>query len=181
MELTDGRVTVRTPTSDDVPMIVQAVRTSVDTLLPWMPWASERYSESDAMDWIERRLDETAFPLVILDEQRRIVGATGYNKVDSLSHLANLGYWLRSDAAGHGYATAGAALTIAYAIEHAGLHRIEILMAVENEASRRVAERLGATYEGVMRQRLWCADERHHDAHSFAFIAGDQLPKPQAG
>lgn len=175
MELTDGRVTLRTPTRDDAATVAEAVRSSVDTLWPWMPWASDRYAESDAVQWIGNLLDETAVPLLILDEERKMVGATGYNKVDGLNKRANLGYWLRSDAGGRGYATAAASLTIAYALGDAGLHRVEIQMSVENEPSKRVAERVGATYEGVMRQRLWCSDERHHDAHGFAVIAGDLL------
>lgn len=173
MELTDGRVTLRTPTAADAATVAESVRISVDTLRPWMPWASIDYDESDAMDWIERRLDDTEVPLLILDEARRIVGASGLNKFDRLNGRANLGYWLRSDAGGHGYATAAAALTVGYGLGEAGLHRIEILMSVENTESQRVAERLGASYEGVLRQRLWCTDERHHDTHSYAVIAGD--------
>jgi len=178
MNLTDGRVTVRTPTADDAPAVADAVRSSVDTLLPWMPWASDRYSEDDALEWINLLIDETAKPMLILDESNTMVGATGVNRLDSLNHRANLGYWLTSDASGRGYATAAARLAIRFALEELGLHRLDIMMSVENEPSRRVAERLGATHEGVLRHRLWCADERHHDAHVFSVIVGDRLTAP---
>ena len=44
-----------------------------------------------------------------------------------------------------------ARLVARYGHHEVGLHRLEIVMSVRNEASRRVAERLGAHYEGVQR------------------------------
>ena len=42
-----------------------------------------------------------------------------------------------------------------------GLHRIEIIAAVENIPSDRVAEKAGATREGVLRERLLLHGRRH--------------------
>ena len=41
------------------------------------------------------------------------------------------------------------------------LHRIEILVAVDNLGSQKVAERAGAVREGILRQRLNSPDRRH--------------------
>ena len=47
--------------------------------------------------------------------------------------------------------------------------RIEVLVAVGNVASRRVAEKSGAVYEGTLRSRLLVHGTRH-DAAMYAFI-----------
>jgi len=171
MRLTDGIVVVRTPTDDDAPAIVDAISSSHRELSQWLPFAQAGYSINEALSWIRGETDP-GHPGVIVDPEGRIVGTAGLNLVNEINQMANLGYWLRTDATGHGWAGRATALVARYGIETVGLHRIEIIMSVENEPSRRVAERAGATYEGVLRGRL-LLDGRHHDAHSFSVVPGD--------
>ncbi len=171
MELTDGDLTLRTPVESDAPGITSAVQASLEALRPWMPWANERYDERAALDWITGKIERAAVPLLMIDGDGRIIGSAGLNGFDNLNARANLGYWLRTDANGFGYATRATKLIAAYGIEQLGLHRVEILMSVENEPSRRVAERAGALYEGVLRGRL-LLEGRHHDTHSYVILAG---------
>lgn len=171
MELTDGHVTLRRPVADDAEAIVAGVRHAQPELAPWMPWAVGDYDPADALRWINLELDP--HPFVIINKAATIVGSVGLNGIDESNMLANLGYWLRTDAVGNGYATAATKLLATYGIDQIGLHRIEIIMSTENEPSRRVAERAGATYEGVLRNRLRLHG-RSHDAHSFSITPDDR-------
>ena len=175
MELTDGYVTVRTPVEADAREVADAVQTALDTLAPWMPWATEDYGPEHALQWIRSELEPGAVPFVILDDEGGIAGSTGLNLIDRQNLRANLGYWLLPDRTGRGYATAATRLVAAWGLDHLGLERIEIVMSVENEPSRLVAERAGARYEGVQRARLRYGD-RQHDAHVFAFLADGHRP-----
>lgn len=83
--------------------------------------------------------------------------------------MCNLGYWVRSDCCRQGVATQAAQLLWQFGIETVGLNRLEIVVAVGNVASRRVAEKVGAVYEGVQRSRLMVGDVIH-DAHMFACL-----------
>ncbi len=172
VELTDGRITVRSPTDDDAAEVAAAVQASLPSLRPWMPWATDDYDRDAALDWIRNVLEPAAVPLVIESESGAIVGSTGLNSIDEDNRRANLGYWLRPEATGNGYASAATGLAAAYGIRELGFQRIEIMMSVENEPSRRVAERSGAIYEGIQQRRLRYHD-RQHDAHSFVFLADD--------
>ncbi len=167
MELTDGTVTLRPPLEADAPGIVAGVRASQAELYPWLPWATEDYDLGDALPWINLQLDP--HPFVIIDPAGDIVGSAGLNAIDEANGRANLGYWLRTDRAGHGYATRATVLLANYGMATVGLHRVEIVMSVENEASRAVARRSGAAYEGVLRNRL-LLHGRLHDAHSYSLI-----------
>jgi RimJ/RimL family protein N-acetyltransferase len=91
------------------------------------------------------------------------------NQIDALNQRANLGYWVRSSAAGRGVATAATRLTRDWGFANTDLVRIEVLVAVANMASRRVAEKSGAVYEGTLRSRLLVHGTRH-DAAMYAFI-----------
>ena len=68
--------------------------------------------------------------------------------------MGNLGYWVRTSAAGRGAATRATRLAARFGFEQLGLHRIEIVAAIDNIGSQRVAEKAGAVREGVLRKRL---------------------------
>lgn len=55
------------------------------------------------------------------------------------------------------------------AMENTNLIRLEILIAVGNTASQRVAEKVGAVREGILRKRLVLHDEAH-DAVMFSLV-----------
>ena len=114
---------------------------------------------------------EYAFAIVQRDSGR-VVGGTGINQLDMASARANLGYWIRTTAAGRGYATEATLALAPWAFEALALSRIEIVAAVGNEASQRVAAKVGATRECVARNRL-CVRGRPTDAVVFSLIPSD--------
>jgi ribosomal-protein-serine acetyltransferase len=57
---------------------------------------------------------------------------------------------VRTRQTGQGIATAAVRLIARFGFEDLGLRRLELLVAVDNMASRRVAEKVGATFEGVL-------------------------------
>ena len=65
-------------------------------------------------------------------------------------------------------------LVARWAFESVGLERIEIVAATGNHASQSVAERVGATREGIARKRLNVHGVQH-DAVVFSLIRGDLL------
>jgi RimJ/RimL family protein N-acetyltransferase len=166
--LHDGTITLRPPEPADAPVLAAAVQTSLNELAPWMPWASRSYNEAAALDWISGTSEE---PFLITDTDGEVVGTCGLNRFDEADKRANLGYWIRSDRTGRGLATAAARLVARHGLGARRLVRIEIVMAVENHASRSVAERVGAEHEGVLRDRLLLHGQPH-DAHSFSITAG---------
>ena len=169
--LTNGTLTLRFPDSADAPAIAEAVRNSFVELDPWMPWASADYGPDDAMFWITNT-EETSF--VVLDEEGSFVGTCGLNGFDQMNKRANLGYWVRTSHVGRGIATAAATLVAQHGLTELGLQRLEVVMSVENGASRRVAERIGAVHEGVLHKRLSLKGVSH-DAHSFSITSTSQL------
>ncbi|MEV7725753.1 GNAT family protein [Streptomyces sp. NPDC101733] len=62
------------------------------------------------------------------------------------------GCWLEPAAAGRGLVTAACRILIDWAVRERGMHRVEWRASSANTKSLAVAERLGMTREGVMRQ-----------------------------
>jgi RimJ/RimL family protein N-acetyltransferase len=150
-------ISLRPYQADDVLPLYEAASESIADIYPWMPWCHPGYTLEDSRSWVASRLEAWGQPdydFVIVEQATgRFLGAVGLNQINRVHDFANLGYWVRSSAAGHGIAVMAARLCARFGFDELKLHRIEIVVDVDNRRSQRVAEKLGATREGLARQR----------------------------
>ncbi len=99
-----------------------------------------------------------------------MVGGSLFRVFEPASGMCEIGVWLAADAQGHGYVTRAVAALLDWALLERGLHRAEWHCVPENAASRRVAERLGLTHEGTLRES-WEHDGRLWDTEVWAMLA----------
>lgn len=169
-------VTIREYQETDAHDLVAAVHESLGELLPWMPWASTAYSLVDATAWIrgarEQRAAGAVYDFAIVDAAGRLSGGCGLNQINHANGTANLGYWLRSSATRRGLATAAVRELAAWAMVNTLLNRLEIVAAVSNTRSLRVAERAGAHRDAVLEKRL-IIDGEPCDAVLFSIVRPD--------
>ena len=71
-----------------------------------------------------------------------------------LGRTGEIGYWIRSDETGSGVATEATEALIEAGFEHLRLHKLTLRIAKGNRGSERIAEKLGFTREGVLREEL---------------------------
>ena len=158
-ELSDGTVRIRAYRRDDVDALFEAVSASIPEVSAWLPWCHPGYRPEDSAGWIAMQPDawrsgeEYAFA-VEEAHTGAFLGGCGLGRIDPFNACAGLGYWVRTSHTGRGVATAAARLAARFGFEDLRLRRIEILVALENKASRRVAEKVGARPEGRLRKRF---------------------------
>jgi len=162
---------------EDAGALFEAVRESIAEVSPWLPWCHENYSIEESREFISSRTRAATevewYSLGIFTEDSgRFLGGVGLNFINRVHQLGNLGYWVRTSAAGQGIATNAARLMARFGFAELGLHRIEILAAVPNIASQRVAEKAGAVREAVLRNRLLLGG-KSQDAVMFSLIPQD--------
>jgi ribosomal-protein-serine acetyltransferase len=177
LALVGPRLALRPPGTADVQPFWEAVTESVPELSRWMAWCHEGYSREEARAWLEtcaRAWDRAeAFDFLVTDRATGVLlGACALSHLDHANRRANLGYWVRTSARGRGVATEAAALVVHYGLGEVGLGRVEIVAAVANRASQRVAEKLGASREGVARNRF-CFDGTYVDGVVFSLVPAD--------
>jgi RimJ/RimL family protein N-acetyltransferase len=73
--------------------------------------------------------------------------------------LAEIGFTVRPEHQGHGYATEGARTLLGYLFGARGKHRVTARCDARNAASARVLERLGMRREGHLRESSWAHGE----------------------
>lgn len=175
--LSDGRILLRPYVADDARAFSASARGSVETVGKWLSWCTPAFDEERAARYIRTstadRAGRTAFSYGIFDAADGAhLGGIALNRIDWPTRCANLGYWVASHAAGRGVCTAAARLMIRHGFMDLGLQRIEIMAAVANEPSRRVALRVGARPEGILRGKV-ARDGVPEDAELFALLRGD--------
>jgi len=173
------KLTLRFPELSDVKPILEAVRESLPQLYRWMTWCNPGYSEADALQWISpqarAREVRSAFEFLIVGGNGRLHGVCGINRIDTGNRFANLGYWVRSSETGRGIAGQAVKRLVDWGFENTDLERLEIVAAVGNVASHRVAEKTGALREGTLRSRIRIHGT-FHDAVMHSIIRPLQSP-----
>ena len=149
------RLVLRTPRPRDAKAVCEAVQASYPELHEWMAWAREPYGMAEAeafcAESAQRYREGVEFPVLMLRKwTRRIVGASGLLGIDANAPNCEIGYWLRTDCTGQGYATEAARALVRFAFESLGASCVQIRMDDRNERSWRVAERLGFTWEETL-------------------------------
>jgi len=171
------RLLIRAPLLDDGIKVNEAIRESIDELRPWMPWAktiptpeeSEANIRRARLKFLERsdmRL------LILLKENGEVIGSSGLHNIDWEIRRFEIGYWVRSSFGGQGYITEAVEAITNYAIRELQANRIEIRCDSKNVRSYKVAERLGFTLEGVIRNDERSVEGSLRDTMIFSKIKG---------
>ena len=175
--LTDGTISLRYFRKSDAEELHKAIRESLAELTPWLEFAHDDYSIKETRKWLQthpkNRKKGIEHNFVIFHaKDGGFLGGCGLNRIDTVNKLANLGYWVRTSCTSRGVATAATLLLAWWGLKELKLNRIEIGVAIDNKPSQRVAEKVGAQREGVLRKRLVVRD-KIHDVIMYSLIPGD--------
>ena len=152
-----GDLAIRVFREGDAEHVFAAVRESMADVSVWMAWCHSGYGLAEARGWVAAQKSLAAqggaYAFGIWSGERYL-GTCGLNQNNQANRFANVGYWVRTSAMGRGVAPAAVRLLAEFAFQKTDLIRLEIVCAVGNLRSQRVAEKAGAHREGVLRDRL---------------------------
>jgi RimJ/RimL family protein N-acetyltransferase len=120
-------------------------------------------------DWTEERTAQWA---VVAADTDRLLGRVALREIRLDDGQAEMAYWTTAAARGQGVAARATTTLVRWALDDTGFHRLELLHAVRNEASCRVATKTGFTLEGTKRSAVLHQDG-WHDMHLHARVRGD--------
>lgn len=181
LRLEDEVVLLRPYAPNDVVTLYAAARESIAEVGRWLPWCHADYALEEAEAWIGGRKSAwvagSEYSFAVIDRtSERMVGGCGLNQIEPQTLRANLGYWIRTTDSRRGYATRAARLLARWGVETLKLQRLEIVAAMGNIASQRVALKAGAMREGIARNRIRVGQVQH-DAVIFSIVREDLLGK----
>ena len=163
--LTTKRLRLRRFRSGDARPLSEAVGESLPELNRWLPWARGLYGLPQARIFIKssnrswRRGRAFDFSITMKDDPDRLAGGVGIWQTSRTQRSGEIGYWVRTDLTGNGVATEAAAALLILGFEQMNFHRILMRIGVGNHSSRRVAQKLGFSYEGIAREEIMVRGE----------------------
>lgn len=139
-------------------------------------WHVRTMSTGEALDWIggwpRYWAAERAASWAITGPDDVALGQAGLRQVDLFEGHAHVSYWVRPEARGRGAAVTATEAMVDWSLGELGLHRLQLTHSVRNEASCRVAAKLGFLAEGVLRGAGRHADG-WHDMHVHSRLRDD--------
>ena len=159
--------------SDATDMFAYAKDPAVTEFLLWSPhpdpthtrayleYITGRYRIGTCHDWA-----------VVCREDGRMIGTCGFARVDCPHNVGEVGYVINPAYRGHGLAAEAVTRVLRFGFDVMGLHRIEARYIVGNNASRRVMEKTGMTFEGVRRESM-LVKGRYRDIGTCAILVQD--------
>lgn len=111
----DGTILIRPFRAEDIGAVYEAVRESIREVSPWLPWCHPDYRVEEARAFItscdEAWKNDTGYGFGVFDSQTgKFLGGVGLSQINHLHRMVNLGYWVRTTAAGCGVASRAARL-----------------------------------------------------------------------
>jgi RimJ/RimL family protein N-acetyltransferase len=142
--LTDGTITLRHPTEDDIDAIYEACQDPEVSRWTGVP---SPYLREHAEQWIERsrteRADGRSEAFLAFLADGTLAASCSIMELDRRPHYGEIGYWVAAPARRRGVATRAVELLKRFGTEELGLTLIELLIDEDNVASRKTAERAG--------------------------------------
>jgi RimJ/RimL family protein N-acetyltransferase len=161
MELHTDRLVVREYGADDFDAVhLYASDSRVAKFVEWGPNEPE-----DTREFLRKCMsDQRALPRTTYTLAMTEAGSKPFGSVALFvrgKDAAALGYVVRPDRWGHGYASEAAAAMLHFAFSTLGLHRVEATCRPENGASARVLEKIGMGREDLLRSHLLIRGQWH--------------------
>jgi len=171
-----GTVAIRLVRQRDARVLQQELLSNRAWLRPWEATSPDGPVSFDMRTGVRRLLqqyrDGAGVPFVMEDDGELAGQLNVWGIARGSLASATIGYWVSERFAGRGITTASVALATDVCFDEMRLHRMEICIRPENQASLRVVEKLGFRYEGLRRRFIHInGDWRDH--YAFALTRED--------
>lgn len=153
----DGPLMLRAPRIEDAVALYDAKIESLAALKQFMAWAhgqhsiEQEYTRMSGAVGAFWRGDDFVFTICDPNDEARVLGCIGLHRRAMNPRAIEVGYWVRSGAAGKGICTRAARMLVVVAVEYMGFERVQCGYDIGNVASARVVERVGFRVEGDLR------------------------------
>jgi RimJ/RimL family protein N-acetyltransferase len=175
-----ARSVIRCWSPKDAVIFQKALNASVDSLLPWLPWAKgepEDYrTKIDTLRYFRGSFDlgqDFVYGIFTAEEDEVIGGCGLHTRAGKFS--LEIGYWINKTYQNVGYATEITRALAKTAFELSDIDNIQIHCDVRNAPSLRVIEKVGFKTEGVLLHKQKDANGEFQDLQIAAFLREDYL------
>lgn len=113
---------------------------------------------------------------IIRKDTKEFIGSIGFSRDEKRTNdeVRSLGYWLNELYWGQGYMTEAVCAVVKYAFERLNFEYISADCYSDNPASRRVLEKTGFKFEGILKRGAKSQDGKIHDLMCY-FLSSHEI------
>ena len=162
LELTDAEMMFRNWTSDDE--VTRFLRWDAHKIIDDTKYMIEQ--------WVNSYQDDSTYYWGIYLKDGEMIGSVGITITSEYDFKGELGYKIGSRWWNQGYSSEAARAVIDYMFCNTDIERIDSVSSVENPASRKVMEKAGMQYEGLLKHYYKTRDG-FHDCTLYGIIRSE--------
>ena len=169
----DDHIELKPIDISDAPYIFETIDNEREYLRKWLPFVDKTYSYSDSLYFVNSILsipEEYREPIFSIYFDHQFAGIIGFRGSDITNKKTEIGYWLSQYAQGKGIMIQSVAKLIEHAFGELDMNRIQIKVAVGNDKSRRIPEKLGFQMEGIERDGELLVDNVFTDIAVYSLL-----------
>lgn len=169
MRQISDKIAIREVKGEDAELLFNILDAERSEMRQWLPFVDATEQVDDILTYINlvKETENTQYALLYDGEH---IGLAGFNVADSVNHRIEIGYWMSPHYEGKGIMTETVKELIKIAFFEKNMNRIQIRVAVGNEKSSRIPERLGFTLEGVERDGELLVDNQFADIRVYSLL-----------
>lgn len=154
---------------DDIFKIFNTLNNEREYMREWLPFVDATKEAEDTGNYV-RYVLQTADKQFTIYYKDQFVGLIGFKDTDSDNKKTEIGYWLSQYAQGNGIMIQSVIKLIEHAFGELDMNRIQIKVAVGNDKSRRIPEKLGFQKEGIERDGELLVDNVFTDIAVYSLL-----------
>lgn len=109
---------------------------------------------------------------IVPKESKRVIGFCGFTDYSIINSFASVGYVVAENYQNLGIATEAMKEVLRFAFMNLGCNRVEADCFPENVPSKKVLKKLGMSYEGLLRKKLFVKGN-FHDIECYSILKGE--------
>lgn len=154
---------------DDIFKIFNTLDTEREYMREWLPFVDSTTVVEDTANFVNHVLqsEDKQFTIWYKD---KFVGLIGFKDTDISNKKIEIGYWLSQYVQGKGIITLSVQKLLEYAFFEMEMNRVQIKVAVANQKSRKIPERLGFQLEGIERDGELLVDNAFTDIAVYSLL-----------
>lgn len=171
--LKSGSIILSPLTIADVEPLFHLVTKNRMHLRTWLNWVDETNSMDQTSLYVQRALDQHKIHTGVyytIWTDNVMVGIISLKRIDAHDKKTVIGYWIDEEHQGKGHTTNACRLLVDFSFKTLGLHRVEVHVAKDNNASSAIPIKLGFQKEAILREAEWLNDH-FADMELYAILA----------
>lgn len=134
----------------DADCVFDTINNQRQYLRKWLPFVDHTRQVEDTRNFI-RSLNKVQELVFVMQYKNEFAGLIGFRGTDQANRKTEIGYWLSQPFQKKGIVTESVKKLVNFAFEELQLNRVEINCAVGNLPSKKIPQKLGFQFEGIVR------------------------------